>query len=193
MSKNKRKNSPDEVSEGNGEIDSRSLRKTPQLSSTVKLDQHRRLEKPKVIHDGTYKPSSLPLQPFRLHHRPLFVSEGARPSKRYQRPTSEYQQHPRVATQPSPHSFPYSSPPELFDVTPWLPDAIPPADGEMSDWKIEHAAFIKSEAGLDNANWIGKRPLGSGAFGTAGLWERRDTNNVVIEVCLHLALYLLSG
>ena len=72
---------------------------------------------------------------------------------------------------------------------PDLLDAIPLADGETSYWKAEHAAFIKSAAGLDNANWIGKRPLGSGAFGTAGLWELRDENNLVTKVLSHFPFY----
>ena len=87
-----------------------------------------------------------------------------------------------MATAPSPNSFPYSGPPEQFDVTPGLQDAVPLADGESSFWVAEHAAFIKSAAGLDNADWIGVRPLGSGSFGIAGLWELRDENNAVIEV-----------
>lgn len=134
------------------------------------------------------RPSSVPVQPFRLHPRRHFVSEGARPSKRNKRPTSGRQRRPR--TLHSPNSFPYSCRPEWFDVTPGLADAIPPADGEMPYWKTEHAAFIKSDAGLDDESWTGKRPLGSGTFGTAGLWERCDENNAVIEVLLYPSFYL---
>ena len=83
---------------------------------------------------------------------------------------------------PSPNSLPYSGPAAQFDVAPGLQDAIPLADGESSFWVAEHAAFIKSPAGMDNRNWIGTRPLGSGSFGTAGLWELRDENNVMTEV-----------
>ena len=70
----------------------------------------------------------------------------------------------------------------MFDVSPWLRDAIPPDDDEMYFWEDAHTAFINSANGLENLNWIGKRPLGAGTFGTAGLWERRDENNALIEV-----------
>lgn len=99
--------------------------------------------------------------------------------------------HPPIP--PSPNSSPYSGPPELFDVRPGLPDAIFPTDDEMSYWKTDHAAFINSPAGLGDANWIGKRPLGSGTFGTAGLWELSDENNVVIEVPSHFSIYSLRS
>lgn len=98
-----------------------------------------------------------------------------------------------MPTPPSPNSFPYSGPPELFDVTPGLLDAMFLADDESPFWDTDHAAFIKSAAGLENENWLGKRPLGSGSFGTAGLWELRDDNNVVIEVLSDFCSVLLSG
>ena len=86
----------------------------------------------------------------------------------------------------SPNSLPYSGPPENFDVSLGLRDAIPPDPGAMSFWTPEQAAFINSAAGLDDVTWVGKRPLGTGSFGTAGLWERRDEDNTVLEVPSHL-------
>lgn len=114
------------------------------------------------------------------------LGEVGRPSKGERRSISGLQPLREVPTPPSPHSYPYSGTPEQFDVSSELLDAIAPADGEMSVWKTEHAAFIKSAAGLEDTTWIGKRPLGSGTFGTAGLWERRDANNVLIEVLSRL-------
>ena len=93
---------------------------------------------------------------------------------------------------PSPNSSPYSGPPELFDVTPKLPDKVFPTEGEWSYWKTDHVTFINSPAGLGNENWVGKRPLGAGTFGTAGLWELSDKNNVVIEVPSHCSIYLVK-
>ena len=115
-------------------------------------------------------------------HRTSGHSGEARPISGQGRPES-------MGTAPSPNSFPYSGPPEQFDVTTGLRDAIPLADGETSLWAADHAAFIKSAAGLDKANWIGVRPLGSGTFGIAGLWELRDENNVVIEVLSPFLIY----
>ena len=82
----------------------------------------------------------------------------------------------------SPNSFPYSGPAKDFDVSPGLRDAIPPGLDVMPFWKPEQAAFINSAAGLDDVTWVGKRPLGTGSFGTAGLWERRDEDNSILEV-----------
>ena len=82
----------------------------------------------------------------------------------------------------SPNSLPYSGPPESFDVSPGLPDALPPDLDKLALWKPEQAAFISSAAGLDDETWVGKRPLGAGNFGTAGLWERRNEDNALLEV-----------
>lgn len=122
-----------------------------------------------------------------------FVSGGARPSNRNERPSVGHLRPGKIPVASSPNSSPYSGPPDQFDVSPQLLDAVTLGDGDKSYWKTEHAAFIKSAAGLDNANWIGKRPLGSGGFGTAGLWELRDDNNVVTEALSHSPFLLLSG
>ena len=184
MSTNRWRLNPVEVPEGTDEAHSPSPRKKPRLSSAIEVERKAERVNPDVIRDGIYKPTSAPTQPFRLHHGLNFVSEGARPSKRNKRAISGQRRPRRMTTVPSPNSFPYSGPPEQFDVTPGLLDAIPLADGESSCWATEHVAFIKSTAGLDNAHWTGTRPLGSGTFGTAGLWELRDENNAVTEVSL---------
>ena len=206
MSTNKRQNSPDNAGEGTDRPHSASPRKKSRLSSITEADREGgRVNRSATLH-GTYRPPSAPMQPFRQHHQLHFNSEGTRPASRNKRPanrdkrptfrpsiedgrpTSKNRQPLTLPDLSSPNSFPYSGPPELFDVTFGLADAIPPADGEMSYWKTEDAAFIKSAAGLEDASWIGKRPLGSGTFGTAGLWERRDDNNVVIEVISQIPL-----
>lgn len=206
MSNNKRPKSSDAAIEGNGETQSGSLLKKSRASSTIEVGGDGRPVKPDVIWNGTYKPSSVPTQPFRLHRRVNFVSEGARPSSGNKRAAHGQLRPARVRappspepssvsipySEPSPNSFPYSGSPKLFDVAPGLPDAILPADDEMGYWKTEHAAFIKSAAGLGNANWVGKRPLGSGTFGTAGLWERRDESNVMIEVLWLLQFHFMK-
>ena len=44
------------------------------------------------------------------------------------------------------------------------------------------ARFISSESGLADTAWIGKRPLGVGTFGIAGLWEKLDRDGGVIDL-----------
>ena len=190
MSTNKRQNNTDEAVKANGEPRSPSLRKKPRLSSLKAPDREEEQIEPVVVRDDGYRPPSAPMQQFRRHHQPTFISEEARSSNRNKVSLSE---HTQTFMPFSPNSFPYSGPPRWFDVTPELQDAILPVDGEMSFWKAEHIAFISSAAGLEGAHWVGKRPLGSGAFGTAGLWERRDENNVVIEVCRHVSCIILKS
>ncbi len=137
---------------------------------------------------STYKPISADLQPFRQHHHVRFVSEGARPANRNKRAAPEHppEHRPSIRTsQPfSPNSDPYSRLPDSFDVSPGLRDAEPlsPGRAARSRWEPEHAAFINSKAGFRNEKWVGKRPLGFGGFGTAGLWELRDNNDNLLKV-----------
>lgn len=169
------------ATQSDGEHQSASSRNKRRLSSTRQLGEDG--TRPKRVQGNGYKPTSVPMQPFRRHHDAHIVSEGARPSNRNKRASFRGRRLRRLSLPFSPNSFPYSGPPEWFDVSPGLRDAIPPADDDdMYFWKDEHSAFIKSAAGLDHLHWIGRRPLGSGGFGTAGLWERRDENNVLIEV-----------
>ena len=176
MSSNKRRHSLDRVTRGDAEPRPDFLRKKPRLSSVKDLERDGKFLKPIAIEDDDCKHASAPTHLFRPYHQLDSVSARAMPRSGIElRPT-------KGSTTFSPNSYPYSGPPESFDVPPGLPDVIHPADGEMSSWEAEHAAFIKSAAGLSGSHWIGRRPLGSGGFGTAGLWERRDENNVVIEV-----------
>ena len=176
MSSSKRRHSLDKTAKGDGGPPPNLLRKRPRLSPVKDLKKDGKFLKSRVIEDDYRKHVSAPTQLFRPHGQLDSVSAQARQSNRIE------QRPPQVSTLFSPNSAPYSGPPELFDVSPSLPDVIHPIDGERSSWKMEHASFIKSAAGLSGSHWIGKRPLGSGGFGTAGLWERRDENNVVIEV-----------
>ena len=190
MSTNKRQNNNEEALKANDEPRSSSLRKKPRLSSLKAPVREEEQIEPVVVRDDGYRPPSAPMRLFRRHYQLNFISEEVRSSNQNRAPLSE---HTQTFMPFSPNSFPYSGPPRWFDVSPELQDAILPVDGEMSFWKAEHTAFINSAAGLEGAHWIGKRPLGSGAFGTAGLWERRDENNVVIEVSRHVSCILLKG
>lgn len=56
-------------------------------------------------------------------------------------------------------------------------------------WGEEAAAFIASAPGGGYApSWVGKRPLGQGGFGRAGLWERYDDEGNVLEVMIFVPL-----
>ena len=176
MSNNKRHNSLDKSTIGDAEPRHNFLRKKPRLSPVKDLKRDGKFLKSRVIEDDDGRHATASAQLFRPHHQLDVISAQARPFN-----SIKYRPN-KVFTPFSPNSAPYSGPPELFDVPPGLPDVIPPAEGELSLWEAGHAAFIKSAAGLSESHWIGKRPLGSRGFGTAGLWERRNENNAVIEV-----------
>lgn len=53
-------------------------------------------------------------------------------------------------------------------------------DSEL--WGEEAAAFIASAPGGYGPGWVGKRPLGQGGFGRAGLWELLDDEGNVQQV-----------
>lgn len=73
-----------------------------------------------------------------------------------------------------------SDPVEAYDVA-WNQKAAATAKGsDYEKWGTAPAEFIRSYSGLGNG-WVGKRPLGAGGFGMAGLWEKRDGNGTVIE------------
>ena len=172
MSTKRRRNSSNEAATKIARAHSASPPKKSRLS-TIDVAGNKRNVEAAPIRSRAYRHTSAPLQPFEPHSQQIFLSEGSRPNDQRTRITSRDQ---------SPNSFPYSLPPHWFDSEPELPHAVPLADGELSFWKTEHAAFIKSAAGLGNAKWIGVRPLGFGGFGTAGLWELRDKDNAVIKV-----------
>lgn len=57
--------------------------------------------------------------------------------------------------------------------------------GGEADWGKDWTKFIRSAAGgCLNGNWVGVLPLGSGAFGRAGLWEKRNQDGKVVDVSL---------
>ena len=182
MSKNKRRQSLEEATKDIDIPQPAASPKRPRLISVTNLERHGYRMEPRVVHHDRCKPFWTPAQSFRRHRQGMFFSKRASGSNGIKRASRVSQRPKNLSTQFSPNSFPYCCPPEFFDVSPRLRDAIPPADGEMSLWKDGHAAFINSSAGIGGTHWIGKRPLGSGGFGTAGLWERRDENNAVIEV-----------
>ena len=193
MSTNKRQKSPDEAAEDNSEPHSALPRKKPRVSSIEELIQDGRSFRPGATHDDDNKLPSAPKPPFGRRARLTSILERARSANRNERPHTGHRRPGTMSSPFSPNSYPYSGPPEFFDVAPGLPDAIPPLNGEMPFWKAEHAAFINSDSGLNGGNWIGRRPLGAGSFGTAGLWERRDENNVLEEVLLHLRFVVRKG
>ncbi len=56
---------------------------------------------------------------------------------------------------------------------------------DRSTWFPEAASFIQSKAGGGlEGQWIGVRPLGQGSYGIAGLWEKRNNDGEVVDVCL---------
>ena len=56
-----------------------------------------------------------------------------------------------------------------------------PTPDDVKRWK-EGAYFIKSNSGLRNLRWVGKRPLGQGGFGISGLWQQCNTDGRVKKV-----------
>ena len=56
-----------------------------------------------------------------------------------------------------------------------------PTPGALHFWSEAAAGFISSTSGLDHT-WVGKRPLGQGSFGIAGVWEKHDANGNVVDV-----------
>ena len=64
------------------------------------------------------------------------------------------------------------------------------SEGVMADpdpdnaelWGEEAATFIASAPGAHEPGWVGKRPLGEGGFGRAGLWELQDEEGNVRQV-----------
>ena len=70
---------------------------------------------------------------------------------------------------------------EAYDVA-WNQKAAATANAsDYEKWDTASAEFIRSYSGL-GSGWVGKRPLGVGGFGMAGLWEKSDGNGTVIEV-----------
>lgn len=77
------------------------------------------------------------------------------------------------------------------DDTPVDYDALPdettkgvPEPDDLDLWTKPAAEFIRSEIGLieSSNDWVGKRPLGEGGFGLAGLWERLGPDGTPVDV-----------
>ena len=47
----------------------------------------------------------------------------------------------------------------------------------------QSAEFLNSDSGLGPPNWYGRRLLGTGGAGRAGLWERVDRDGEPFQVC----------
>lgn len=71
-----------------------------------------------------------------------------------------------------------SDPVEDYDVA-WRA-AVSANSRDYENWGIDPACFIRSYSGLGH-EWVGRRPLGAGGFGMAGLWEKHDDDGTVIE------------
>ncbi len=56
-----------------------------------------------------------------------------------------------------------------------------PTKEDVELWDADQASFIRSDCGL-KGQWVGKRPLGKGAFGRAGLWVKVNDNGRIIDV-----------
>lgn len=55
---------------------------------------------------------------------------------------------------------------------------------DLAMWNSEASEFIRSSPGIYEADfqWVGKQPLGQGAFGIVGLWEKIDQEGRVVDV-----------
>lgn len=73
-----------------------------------------------------------------------------------------------------------SDPVETYDLALNHKAAATAKASDYAKWDIAPAEFIRSDSGLGNG-WVGKRPLGAGGFGMAGLWEKLDGNGAVVE------------
>ncbi|KAL8774081.1 MAG: hypothetical protein Q9209_001189 [Squamulea sp. 1 TL-2023] len=70
--------------------------------------------------------------------------------------------------------------PRSYDVVELGPDL----DGLDEEPQMDDAAFLKSHHGYEEG-WVGKRILGSGVEGRAGLWQKLDPNGAVINhICI---------
>lgn len=53
--------------------------------------------------------------------------------------------------------------------------------GDIERIGVEMAEFIRSHHGYEEG-WVGRKPLGQGAVGRAGMWEKRDADGNVVDV-----------
>lgn len=72
---------------------------------------------------------------------------------------------------------------EAYDAAPYETSLGYAKIDDYNLWSGLAAQFIRSASGLDpSAMWVGRKPLGEGSFGLAGLWERVDTEGTVVDV-----------
>ena len=74
---------------------------------------------------------------------------------------------------------------EEYDADPHEVITGDPSIADYRLWTQQAAQFIRSDSGLeeeDDGFWIGKRPLGQGSFGMAGLWEKYDGDGDMVDV-----------
>lgn len=69
----------------------------------------------------------------------------------------------------------------LYDVDPEESAYGAPTAADLQYWTRSAAQFIRSSSGID-ATWVGRRPLGQGSFGIAGVWEKYDHNGNMVDV-----------
>ena len=81
---------------------------------------------------------------------------------------------------------PESTPIEQYDAEPWEGTVGLPSIQDYNAWSVQAAQFIRSESGYggEGSGWVGKRPLGEGGFGMAGLWEKYDNDGNVVDVSI---------
>ncbi|KAL9000178.1 MAG: hypothetical protein Q9169_001080 [Polycauliona sp. 2 TL-2023] len=80
--------------------------------------------------------------------------------------------YPRTAEQrDNPPQFEFR--PKNYDVN----DLGPEFDGLEDESQMDDAAFLRSEHGYEDG-WVGKRILGAGGSGRAGLWEKLNSDGV---------------
>ena len=77
-----------------------------------------------------------------------------------------------------------STPVEAYDAEPNEGTTGNPSIADYRLWTQAAAQFIRSDSGLEDSDsmWIGKRPLGKGGFGMAGLWEKYDAEGNIADV-----------
>ena len=77
-----------------------------------------------------------------------------------------------------------STPIEYYDAKLWQVAVGIPSIVDYNLWRPQAAQFIRSESGIEDEEpgWVGKRPLGRGSFGMAGLWEKYDREGNVLDV-----------
>ncbi|KAL8868594.1 MAG: hypothetical protein Q9174_004889 [Haloplaca sp. 1 TL-2023] len=108
---------------------------------------------------------------------------------------SEYPEHPDDSSGSEPDSIRGWSPDHDFgphlpgvDVPEGTrtrgPTSSPNFRAKVEKWGRQDARFISSHHGFEEG-WVGVRPLGSGGYGRAGLWEKRSADGQVLDrVCI---------